>query len=171
MRKRLKWCFGLKDGLRLAQPSERLARAYVQEALSSLKRAETNLKDGDLLWASVVAYYAEYYALYAFLQRIGIACENHACSILAATVLLGEGQTETIREHKGKRIDAQYHMKLGKETEVREMLTEAKSFVSVFSRLVADLTEEEIESYRKHLARMKKLSGFKDSSSTMTRTR
>ena len=154
MRERVKWCFGLRDGLKMVDPSERLARAYLWEAVSSLKRAEKNLADGDLLWTSVVAYYADYYALYAFLQRIGVKCENHACSILAATCLLGKGQTSVIQEHKDRRIDAQYHMRLGREAEVRNMLAEAKVFVAVFSRIVEDTSEEDVAAYRKQLVAM-----------------
>lgn len=156
MHERIKWCFGLRDGLRIAEPSERLARAYLGEAVSSLKRAEKDLADGDLLWASVVAYYADYYALYAFLRRIGVTCENHACSILAATWLLGKGQTSLIQQHKERRIDAQYHMRLGRERDVREMLAEAKVFVAAFSRLVDDIGDDDIAVFRKQLSGMSK---------------
>ena len=104
--KKLKWCFRLKDGLRIVEPNERLARLYLQEAKASLERAEKNFKDGDLLWTTVVIYYAEYYALYSFLQRLGIKCENHFCSILTAGFLLGEDKIATINYHKDKKIAA-----------------------------------------------------------------
>ena len=73
-----------EDGLQIAETYERLAKSYQEEAKASLERTEKNFKDGDMLWSTVVIYYAEYYALYAFLQRIGVKCENHFCSILAA---------------------------------------------------------------------------------------
>ena len=98
--KKLTWCFKLKDGLKIDEPNERLSKSYLEQAKSSLLRAEKDLNDKDLLWATVAIYYAEYYALYSFLQRIGIKCENHACSILAVTLLLGEGKTKTINKHK-----------------------------------------------------------------------
>lgn len=85
MEKKIKWCFGLKDGLKIVEPNENLSKSYIQESKSSLSRAEKDFKDDDLLWATVVIYYAEYYSLYSFLQRIGIKCENHFCSILAVT--------------------------------------------------------------------------------------
>ena len=147
--KKLKWCFGLKDGLRITEPNERLAKSYLNEARASLKRAEKNFKDGDLLWTTVVIYYAEYYALYSFLQRIGIKCENHFCSILAASFLLGEDKTETINQHKDKRIDAQYYMKIDKEEEVSKMLQEAKRFVSMFDEIVSNISETEIQAYKR----------------------
>ena len=149
--KKIKWCFGLKDGLRIVEPNERLAKSYLEEAKSSLERAEKNFRDGDLLWTTVVIYYAEYYALYSFLQRIGIKCENHFCSILATTTLLGREKTSVINKHKNKRIDAQYYMKVDKTEQVKNMLKEAKIFVSMYDELVLNLNGEEINSYRGNL--------------------
>src|SRR3989338_3429332 len=138
--KKLQWCFGLKDGLQIAETYERLAKSYQEEAKASLERTEKNFKDGDMLWSTVVIYYAEYYALYAFLQRIGVKCENHFCSILAAGFLLGEDKGATINSHKDKRIDAQYYMRVDKEEEVSRMLKEAKIFVSMFDEIVSNLS-------------------------------
>ena len=149
--RQLKWCFKLKDGLRIAEPNERLAKSYLEEAKSSLDRAEKNFRDKDLLWATVVIYYAEYYGLYAFLQKIGVKCENHMCSILATGFILGEEATRIINQHKDKRIDAQYYIKIGKEQEIAKMLQEAKAFVSSFDNIVSNLSQEDINSYRNKL--------------------
>ena len=151
MEKKIKWCFGLKDGLRIVEPNENLSKSYIQEAKSSLERAEKDFKDGDLLWATVVIYYAEYYSLYSFLQKIGVKCENHFCSILVVTFLLGENKTEVINQHKDKRIDAQYYMKVDKEKEVEEILQEAKMFVSMFDEIISNIDEGEINNYRNKL--------------------
>ncbi len=153
MQNKIAWCFKLKDGLRMIEPNERLAKSYLNEAKSSLHRAEKNFRDGDLLWATVVIYYAEYYALYSFLQRIGIKCENHFCSIMAAGLLLGENYTHIINHHKDKRIDAQYYMKVDKEEQVGKMLQEAKVFVAMFDELVSNLSEKEISEHREKLSR------------------
>ena len=95
--KKLSWCFKLKDGIKIVEPNERLSKSYLEQAKSSLLRAEKDLNDNDFLWATVTIYYAEYYALYSFLQRIGIKCENHACSILATGFLLGEDKIRVIK--------------------------------------------------------------------------
>ncbi len=153
--KKLSWCFKLKDGLRIVEPNERLSKSYLEQAKSSLLRAEKDLNDKDFLWATVAIYYAEYYALYSFLQRIGIKCKNHACSILATTLLLGDDKTKTINEHKGKRIDAQYYMKVDQEIKIRAMLQEAKIFVSNFDELVSKLNEREIKNYREAISKNK----------------
>jgi len=153
--KKLKWCFKLKDGLRIVEPNERLSKSYLEQAKSSLLKAEKDFNDKDLLWSTVAIYYAEYYALYSFLQKIGVKCENHACSILAVTLLLGEDKTKTINEHKDKRIDAQYYMKVDQEPKVRIMLQEAKRFVSEFDNVVSNLSEKEIKEYRERIEKMK----------------
>ncbi len=150
----LKWCAGLKDGIRITEPDETLANVYLNEAKSSLRRAEKNLADGDLLWATVVIYYAEYYALYSFLQRIGVKCENHFCSILVVERLLGAERINVIKQHKGKRLDAQYYMRIGKEEQVKLMLREAKIFISDFDTFVSNLTNEEIVKYGKRIKAM-----------------
>lgn len=146
--KKLRWCFGLKDGLKVVEPNERLSKSYPEQAKSSLQRAEKDLNDNDLLWSTVTIYYAEYYALYSFLQRIGIKCENHACSIIAVAHLLGEDKTKIINQHKDKRIDAQYYMKVDQEAKIRTMLKEAKLFFADFDKLVSNLSEKEVSDYR-----------------------
>jgi len=80
--KKLRWCFKLKDGIKIIEPNERLSKSYFEQAKSSLLRAEKDLNDKDFLWATVTIYYSEYYALYSFLQRIGVKCENHAYAII-----------------------------------------------------------------------------------------
>ena len=87
------------------------------------------------------------------MQRIGVKCENHACSILAVSFLLGEEKTKTINEHKSKRIDAQYYMKVDQENKVREMLREAKIFVSTFHEIVSNFTEQEINEFKGRIMR------------------
>lgn len=153
--KQLRWCFKLKDGLRIVEPNRRLSKSYLEQAKSSLLRAEKDLAEGDLLWATVAIYYSEYYALYSFLQRIGVKCENHACSILAVGFLLGEDKTKTINKHKGKRIDAQYYMKVDREIKIKIMLQEAKVFVSDFDELVSNLSEKDIALHRDKISREK----------------
>jgi uncharacterized protein (UPF0332 family) len=151
--KKLMWCFKLKDGLKIAEPNERLSKSYLEQAKSSLLRAEKDLNDNDFLWATVAIYYAEYYALYSFLQRIGLKCENHTCSIFVTALLLGDDKTKIINEHKGKRIDAQYYMKVDQEAKIKVMLQEAKIFVSNFDELVSRLNEYEIKTYRKTICK------------------
>lgn len=153
--KKLAWCFKLKEGLKIVETNENLSKSYLEQAKSSLLRAEKDLLDKDFLWATVTIYYSEYYALYSFLQKIGIKCENHACSILIVTLLLGNEKTKIINQHKDKRIDAQYYIKVDQEDKVKEMLKDAKIFVSEFDELVSNLSDEEIEEYRTIISKNK----------------
>jgi len=148
VKSKISWCFRLKDGLNITEPNTRLADSYRDEARNSLLRAEKNFEDNDLLWTTVVIYYAEYYALYSFLQKIGIKCENHTCSIAAVTELLCEEKTRTINDHKNKRIDAQYYMRVDKKGEVEQMLREAQMVVAMFDEMISNLSDEKIERYR-----------------------
>ena len=152
MENKLKWCFKIKDGIKIVDPNERLSKSYLEQAKSSLLRARKDFEDKDLLWSTIAIYYSEYYALYSFLQRIGIKCENHSCSIIAVSSLLGEEKTKTINEHKTKRIDAQYYMKVDQENKVKSMLTEANNFISYFDELVSNLSEKEVKEYRNKIS-------------------
>jgi uncharacterized protein (UPF0332 family) len=152
--KKLKWCFKIKDGLKIVEPNERLSKSYLEQAKSSLFRAKKDFEDKDLFWTTVAIYYAEYYALYSFLQKIGVKCKNHSCSILAVGILLGEDKTKMINDHKDKRIDAQYYMKVDQEDKVKAMLIEAQNFISKFDELVSNLSETEIKEYRKRISKI-----------------
>ena len=152
---KLRWCFKIKEGLRIVEPNDRLSKSYINEAKLSLRRAESNFEENDLLWATVVIYYAEYYAMYSFLQKVGVKCENHSCSILAVSLLLGEDKVKTIKEHKEKRIDAQYYMKVGKKEQVEIILKEGKFFILMFDELVSNLSEKEISFYRDKIMKLK----------------
>jgi len=149
--KKLGWCFKIRDGLRMVEPNERLSKSYLEQAKSSLLRAKKNFEDKDLLWTTVTIYYAEYYAIYSFLQKIGVKCENHSCSILSINFLLGEDKTKIIREHKNKRIDAQYYIKVDQENKISLMLRQAQDFVSMFDGLISKVSGEEIKEYRKRI--------------------
>jgi len=63
-------------------------------------------------------------------------------------LLLGAEKTKIINEHKDKRIDAQYYMKVDQESKVKAMLTESQNFISNFDELVSNLSEMEIKEYR-----------------------
>jgi len=155
MENKLSWCFRIKDGLKISEPNETLSKSYLEQAKSTLLRAEKDLNDKDFLWSTVTIYYAEYYALYSFLQKIGVKCENHACSILAVSLLLGETKIKTINEHKQKRTDAQYYIKVDQEPKIRVMLQEAKFFVSDFDNIICELSKQQIADYRKTVSKNK----------------
>lgn len=151
LEKRVKWCFKIKDGGKLIKPNKTLSDSYIKLAKDTLKRAEITLNEKDFLWTTVMIYYGEYYALYSFLARIGIKCENHFCSILLVAYLLGKEKTRVIEECRDKRIDAQYYLRVVKEDEIKKMLVLAKIFVAEFEDFLSKMGEEKINFFRKKL--------------------
>jgi len=70
-----------------------------------------------------------------------VKCENHFCSILLTKYLLGEEWVKTIEQHRKKRIDAQYYLKIVSKKDVKEMLRDAKVFVTNFENFIVNLKE------------------------------
>lgn len=62
--RKLTWCFRLKDRLKIVEPNEGLSKSYLEQAKSSLLRAEKDLNDKDFLWATVTIYYAVLFPLF-----------------------------------------------------------------------------------------------------------
>ena len=73
----LKWCCGKKEGIRLIEPNENTYQAYLLEADNSLAAMGKNSGT----WKVVTGYYSCYSALYALLQKTGIKCEIHDCTL------------------------------------------------------------------------------------------
>lgn len=146
--KKVKWCLGIKDGLKIIEPNDRLAKSYLEQSKSSLIGAQKDLEYKDLIWATVKIYYAEYFAIYSFLQKIGVKCENHSCSISTAMFLLGKEKIKIINEHKEKRIDAQYYLKVGQNEKIKEALKEAKKLIANLDETISNTFEKEIKEYR-----------------------
>jgi len=151
---KLKWCSRLRDGIRVIPPNSEITRSYMELAKSTLKRASEVLEKKDFVWGPVMTYYADYYALYSFLQKIGIKCENHSCSIETAGFLLGgKGTTNVIENHMKNRVDAQYYLKTIPEDKLTKSLKEAKTLVSNYDEIVSNITQKDIDFFRTKLKR------------------
>jgi len=151
MKEKFKWCFRIKDGAKIVRSNETISKSYINLAKNTLKSAENMLKEDDLLWTTVMSYYAEYYALYSFLARIGVKCENHFCSILITKFLLGKEMVESIEKNKDKRIDAQYYLRIVKKDKIKNMLNSAKLFVAEFEDMISKLNEKKITFFREKI--------------------
>jgi uncharacterized protein (UPF0332 family) len=75
---KIKWC--IKKGMKIIEPNEEIGKGYLQmgkDALGTMKRER-----GKNTISSISAgYYSMYYSLYAIMQKIGVKCEIHSCSI------------------------------------------------------------------------------------------
>ncbi|MBT3464544.1 HEPN domain-containing protein [archaeon] len=144
---KIKWCFKLKNGLKLKEKNIDISNSYIEESLKTLIKIKTLIEQKDYLWASVMIYYSEYYALYAFLSAIGIKSENHECSISLCEKLLGKESIKIINEHKKKRIDAQYYLKYVDDDKLQENYKQCKEFILDFKEKINQLNKISIDSY------------------------
>jgi uncharacterized protein (UPF0332 family) len=147
----IKWCAKINDGIKIIEPNKNTSKSFLEQAKSSLLGVQRDLENNDLLWATVKIYYAEYYSVYAFLQRIGIKCENHSCALLLAKELLDSIIViDSISLHRKNRIDSQYYLKIGKRGEVEQMLKTAKIIYAQFDNLLSNINEKDVKEYRKN---------------------
>jgi hypothetical protein len=104
----IEWCNKQKSGITVVEPNQNMAEDYFIKADNSLSMANT-AKTND--WKAIGLYYACYDSLYALLQKAGVKCEIHECSI----VLMGffgffESEINFVKELKGNRKNAQYYV-------------------------------------------------------------
>lgn len=105
---KLDWCKKKKKGIRIVKPNENLAKSYMEKSDNSLKMMEDAPSED---WKIVGAYYACYQALYSLLQRAGIKCEIHDCTIeLMNFFPFSKEEIEFMKGLKDKRENAQYHV-------------------------------------------------------------
>lgn len=105
---KIEWCLGQKRGIRLTKPSPAIAKDYLRkadEAILMMVHAPSTE------WKTIGGYYACYYAVFAFLQRTGVKCEIHDCTV-ASMPLFGFDGTDVrfLEDLKQERINAQYYV-------------------------------------------------------------
>jgi len=86
---KIKWCFGKKEGIRLVEKNILIGKSYLkmaEEFIGTMRRE----KDKNIRAAVSSGYYSIYYSLYSIMQKIGIKCEIHSCSIEFMKVFLNE---------------------------------------------------------------------------------
>lgn len=152
--KKVRWCFSLKGGLKIVEPNKEVAFAYLEEAEKTLSKIKELIEEEDFVWASVRIYYCAYYALYSFLQRIGIKSENHDCSIELVRELLGEKFIRDIEQFKEERVRAQYYLKTGQKENLLKLYPAVKNFYLFFKEIVKNLSDSEAEEHLKKVREM-----------------
>src|SRR3990167_6240909 len=96
------WCLKQKKGIKLEEPNNDLCLVYVNKAKSALNMLSSAIEKNEMDWIVTTAYYARYFAFYAILQRCGIKCEIHDCTISLMKLLFVEDN----------RIEEKYHAEL-----------------------------------------------------------
>jgi uncharacterized protein (UPF0332 family) len=139
---KIEWCLEQKRGIRIIEPNNNLSQQYV-------KSSEENL---DMMvkvtgkWKSITAYYACYEAFYALLQKIGIKCEIHDCTLELFNLIEGfdDKLKNFIIDLKEERIDVQYYLKSPKPLDENQV----KDFVLSCKYKISSITVDEIAKIR-----------------------
>jgi len=144
---KINWCLKQKKGIKLIEPNNDLCDEYI-------KSAEENLDAMLKLtgkWKSITAYYACYEAIYAILQKIGIKCENHECTLELLNLIenIDKKLKNFILNLKKERIDIQYYLKEPKKLDENKV----KEFVLSCKEVSSLLTENQIKEIRNKLRR------------------
>tara|TARA_Y100000310_G_scaffold334016_1_gene412792 strand:+ start:3801 stop:4244 length:444 start_codon:yes stop_codon:yes gene_type:complete len=146
--KKLDWCLKQKKGIRIIEPNDNLCKQY-------LKSAEENLNTMNKIsgkWRLITAYYACYEGLYALLQKIGIKCEIHDCTLELLNSIEGFDNKlkEFITNLKRERIDTQYYLKAPKQIDEKKV----KEFVTMCKSKIFSITEDEINLVRSKIKKL-----------------
>lgn len=147
MQNKLKWCFTIKDGAVLDAPNSTISKSFLGLSKDTLRVAETVIETGETVWSTSMIYYAQYYAIYAFLSRLGIRCENHVCSIKIAAFLLSDEIVSEIENSRKRRINAQYYLKTEDLESIKKRFSTAKVTVTSIEDILSSLTENRVDDY------------------------
>ena len=154
METKIIWCFK-KAGAKIIDPNMNMQASFIKLAIQTLKSAEMTLNQKDFVWATSMIYYAEYYALYSLLLKIGIKSENHECSLEIAEFLIDKPiNFDDIKRAKKLRIDAQYYLKTASDNELQNELKNAKVFVNKVIDIASRLGTKEIKEYRNKILKL-----------------
>ncbi len=152
---KLKWCCKQKAGLKLEKPNDCLAKEYLQSAEETLSILQ-DIKSKSNMWLATTKYYCEYFSIYALLQKVGIKCEIHDCTIEVAKLLeeikiIPKGYSNRLEEDKDLRIDNQYYLK---NKPVNINIRELSEFILILKNKVSSITLDEINKVREEIKKV-----------------
>ena len=147
---KMEWCKRQPRGIKLRRESVDLAKEYIENAEESLMILETIRETRSNMWLATTKYYIEYFAVYAFLMRVGIKCEIHDCTIelvkdLESMKFMPKGTAKLLENDKQIRIDNQYYLK---NRDVVIDMESLRNSVLEMKRRTDNLTNEEIRKIR-----------------------
>lgn len=153
--KKLRWCCKQPVGLKIEETNDNLAKEYLQSAEETLSVLQ-DIKGKSNMWLATTKYYCEYFSVYALLQKIGIKCEIHDCTI-EITKLLEEikiiplGYSKKLEEDKELRLDNQYYLK---NRPVGINIRELSDFILYIKNKVNSITLDEINKARDEIKKI-----------------
>jgi uncharacterized protein (UPF0332 family) len=152
---KLKWCFKQSSGIKIDTPNDNLAKEYLGSAEETLLVLQ-DIKGKSNMWLATTKYYSEYFSIYALLQKIGIKCEIHDCTIEIAKLLeeiniIPKGYSKRLEDDKELRIDNQYYLK-NKHVEIN--VRELSDFILTIKNKVNSITLDEINNARDEIKKI-----------------
>ena len=128
---KIEWCKRKEKGVRIIEPNDHIAGDYLRKSDDAIKVMATSPAED---WKIVGAYYACYDALYALLQKAGIKCEIHDCSIALMEFFGFSAEEKSFMvDLKNKRIDAQYYVnreaRLGDANHIKDFVLKCKQII------------------------------------------
>ena len=108
------------------------------------------------MWLATTKYYCEYFSVYALLQKIGIKCEIHDCTIEVAKLseemkIIPEGYSKKLEDDKELRIDNQYYLK---NRAVNINSRELSDFILTIKNKIHSITLNEINKVRNEIKKI-----------------
>ncbi len=151
----IKWCKERKNGIRIVEPNDNLFEEYIQTSEESLDILR-GIRGKSKVWMATTKYYAEYFAVYSLLMKIGVKCEIHDCTIALCTLLeemkiIPPGYSKILEEDKQLRIDNQYYLK---NRDVPLDYDKIVEFVVTIKNTGIKLANAEIKKVRERISKM-----------------
>ena len=151
----LKWCCNKKEGIKLIEANENLAKGYVEmaEAAIGTMNREKNL---NMQFAISACYYSMYYSLYAVLMKIGVKCEIHACTLeFMKKLLTGFYSKEDFRiisRAFDVRNTSQYYVdRIIAREDIDFIINNAPYFLSKSKEILSKINEKDINMIREEI--------------------
>ena len=158
----VKRCLSMKNGLKLEEPNDNLAHAYIDKAKSALNILDSSIEKGEQDWIATTAYYARYNALYALFNKCGLKSEIHDCSISAMKFLfvdekvIEDSYFEDLEKAKFIRVQAQYYVAEESNLEkIRANSEKARDFVLRIEEILTKIDKKDITEIRDKLSKIK----------------
>ena len=147
------WCLTIKKGLEIIEPNDNLAQAYLLKAEEAL---ETSRLAHSQDWQISAGYYTFYFSIYALLQKIGIKCEIHKCTIAFTCKMLenyfSSEELNLFNRAFNLRNDAQYYTDRQIDVAtVSKILKSAPLFMIKCKDLINKISQKEIAEIRERI--------------------
>jgi len=149
----LNWCCRQKDGIKLVDPNNNLAKGYMKMAENSLGTMNRE-KQYNLMFAISACYYSMYYSLYAICMKLGVKCEIHSCTLEFIKKCLNDfystNEVKAIKKAFDARNTVQYYVdRIVPKEDVEFIISQAPLFVNKSKEILSEINENNIEEIRK----------------------